>query len=230
MRIIGTLRGRVRRIAHGDLGADERASADPSFDAQPAAEEMDPFPHADEPERVVAGHFVAPDATPVVAHLDEKPAAVVPEGDGDPGRACVADDVREGLLHEPKDGDRPVGVERDLVVFDRQPARDPGALLELPDLPLEGGDQPEVVDERGSEVACDRLHALERRVDDAAHALHLFRHRRGPAVEMLPQPREVELQRGERLTELVVDLARNPASLLFAHVLEAPQERSQLNP
>jgi len=50
----------------------------------------------------------------------------------------------------------------------------------------------------------------------------------GFARQAPADPREIELQGGEALTKLVVDLARDPRALVFANRLDPRRERTQL--
>src|SRR5690242_9541138 len=189
---------------------------------------MDALAHADEAERAGVARLLAADPASVVADADHEPATRLLEPDLHARRTRVAGDVRERLLDDAEHGDRAIGVERGVVAADAQPAADSRPRLELARLPLERRGEADVVEERRPEVPRDRLYAVDGAVHQRCHALHLLDLRGSGRLEPAAEPVEVDPERGERLAELVVDLARDPATLVLLD-LEAPRrERPQL--
>src|SRR5690606_2165521 len=64
--------------------------------------------------------------------------------------------------------------------------------------------------------------------DLVGRARHLGELRRDLGLRAMRDPRDVELERGERLAELVVDLACDVRALLLAHRLETLRQRARL--
>ena len=71
---------------------------------------------------------------------------------------------------------------------------------------------------------------VDRRVDEARHLLEAGA---GARVIIAAQPaadfRDVHLERGQRLAELVVDVAREAAALLLAHGVEPRRQLAQID-
>src|SRR5207302_8964132 len=86
------------------------------------------------------------------------------------------------------------------------------------------GLEAELVEDAGPQLAGDAAHDLHRLVDTVAerHLAHAedARIAGAPALE----PGDVELQGGERLTQLVVNLPRDPGALLLAGLLQPGPE------
>ena len=85
--------------------------------------------------------------------------------------------------------------------------------------------QPEVVELRRAQAERELAHALERvlhGIDDLVDARAQRRARRPGA-----RATQLDLQRGERLTDVVVQIAREPLALLLLHLEQAPRQRAQ---
>ena len=110
-------------------------------------------------------------------------------------------------------------------------ARGPGARLELLRLPLDGRDEPEVVEHAGAKLGGDPPYLLDDLVGHLRHRRQLRQQRLLRELARLratDDPGDVHLERGERLPELVVDLARNAGALVLAHRLDVRRELAEL--
>src|SRR5688572_16830491 len=136
------------------------------LDRDPAAELTGPLLHPEQAERPGARADAGLDAPPVVVHLEGQVSVPLDERDLDPRRARMAQDVRDGLLIDPEerglDGARQARV-RDVGTERHAHAR---PLAELVGLPLEGFEEPEVVEDRGTQVGRDPPHGEDRRVGE----------------------------------------------------------------
>src|SRR5437773_7188556 len=214
-----------QRHAGAQAGAAARARRERDRPAERAYALAD----ADEPDPARAARPVVcrqPDA--VVAHLE--PELISPPGEPHPHalRVRVARDVGERLLDDAVDRRldllrqalrEPLGGEpgRDLV----PPAEGFEVRLERPREPVEV--------EPGRAQQLRQLAHLAEGLGDQASRLARPRAELAQLGRELPleQP-EVRGHRGERLPELVVQLAREPAELLLLHGDEARGERGEL--
>src|SRR6185503_18901153 len=111
------------------------------------------------------------------------------------------------VVREPR---KLLGVERD-----RNSGPFGGVLYEILDRGLEA----QLVEHAGTQLAGNPAHDLHRFVDALRDRLIDGAELPGSAgalLGLLAEPRQVELERGERLAQLVVNLARDPSPLLFA--------------
>src|SRR5437016_6422159 len=136
-------------------------------------------------------------------------------------------DVGERLLNDPE------GVTRNLVgesgkVVGMETYRDAGPLGRLPHQGLDGRLEPELIEDTGPQLAGDAAHDLHRLV-------HPVGKRRvaqsedagiGPGLPAL-EPGDVELQGGERLAQLIMNLPRDAGAFLLTGRLEPGGEGPQ---
>ena len=108
------------------------------------------------------------------------------------------------------------------------PALDAGARGELAGLPLDRGAQAQLVQDAGTQLGGDPLDPLGGAVDDRRHAVELARQLGGRCGDTLLEPEHVDLQGGERLPQLVVDLAGDAGALRLAGRLEPRGQPAQL--
>jgi hypothetical protein len=95
-------------------------------------------------------------------------------------------------------------------------------------LPLQRCDQAEAVEDAGPKLRRDPAHGLNRLIDVIHHGLHFVLYGPRVARKSRHQPGHVEFQPRQSLSQLVVNFARNPRTLLLADVLEVTGERAQL--
>src|SRR5204863_8532286 len=147
------------------------------------------------------------------------------------GRFGVAGYIGERLLEDPERVARVlVGQPRELL-GEVELDGDAGAARRVLDQVLDRGLEAELVEHAGAQLARDAAHDLHRFVDasrdrqiDGAE----LPGRAGALWGLLPEPRQVEFQRGERLAELVVNLARDAGPLFLADRLQPRRQRPQL--
>src|SRR5438046_7496225 len=108
--------------------------------------------------------------------------------------------------------------------------RDAGPLGRLPHQGLDGGLEAELVEDAGSQLAGDAAHDLHRLVDTVAERHLAHAEDAGIAGAAVLGPGDVELQGGERLAQLVVNLPRDPGAFLLTRLLEPGREGPQLGP
>src|SRR2546422_11664923 len=139
-------------------------------------------------------------------------------------------DVGQRLLNDPE------GVTRDLVgqpgkVVGMETDRDAGPLGRLPHQGLDGGLEAKLVEYAGPELAGAAAHDLHRLVDTVGERRVAQSEDAGigPGLPAL-EPGDVELQGGERLAQLVMNLPRHPGAFLLAGRLEPGGEGPQLGP
>src|SRR5690349_2545203 len=124
-------------------------------------------------------------------------------------------DVRERLLRDAVERGLELGRQASGDAGDGEPRRDPVAVAKRVELRLEGRDQPLKGENRRTEELRERAHLAERLRDQSARlgdAIACAFRARGQIALREPQ---VRADRGERLAELVVELARQPAALLL---------------
>src|SRR6185436_393797 len=105
---------------------------------------------------------------------------------------------------------------------------DARAGLELDGLPLNGGDEAEIVEDTGPQLGRDAAHALDNGVDAPGCGAQPLGNRARGFGAVGGESGKIELEAGERLAELVVDLARDARALLLPDVLQIDGERAQL--
>ena len=168
-------------------------------------------------------------AAPVVANAKHEDPDVVEEFHAHMPGVRVTGHVCERFLKRTENsrGDRILDV--GAFVFDAHLDVDSRAQGEILNLPLDGVGKPELVQ-----------HARPKLGDDAAHGEHQAIHASdhvacalGELAGVLPgenvlEPREVELESREGLTEFVVELARDTDAFLFADGMEVRREDAQL--
>ena len=101
--------------------------------------------------------------------------------------------------------------------------------VELLGLPLDRGAQAERVEDAGAQLGRDPAH---RWMISSVAARHLGELRASTpsrcSSDAARDPGDVQLERGQRLAELVVDLARDVRALVLARGLDALGQRAQL--
>src|ERR1019366_6503153 len=111
-------------------------------------------------------------------------------------------------------------------------ATDTGAGCKLLELPVEGGGEPEILENGGAQLsgdAADGVHGQIDAADDGGDALVEFSARFGAGGAMQRgQVLEVEFEQREHLAELVVDFAGDAGALLLAGGFDARGKLAQL--
>src|SRR5438067_3296277 len=143
----------------------------------------------------------------------------------DIGRARVLRRVRERLLDDPVD-------DRLLVLGDRlrcalpvQQRLDAGLLAEARELALDRGDQAEVIERRRPQLAGQAQELLHRLVDERLELCHLARQR---LRHVLADRLQSQQDRGQRLVDLVVEVAREPPAVLLLRAQHEPTRPAPL--
>ena len=187
---------------------------------------LDAVAHAHQPVRGAALR-VGVEADAVVAHRDLD--LVAERGKCDPDRAAglrVFGDVGDRLLHQTVHHQLAGGVQPHRI--QRTHYFQPGAFRIFPRQDFEGGHQPQVAQGRGPQVFDDAAfegNATVQRFNQVAQPLLGFG--RGTGEPRL-DARRVQLGRGEQGTQLVVQVARQAAALVFARGLQVLGELGEL--
>src|SRR5881392_1634037 len=198
-------------LADGDLHIDStpsRGTAGRRVDVQVAVGEGDALLHAE--QALAPSLRGAParggdvEALAVVAHRQQQRAVRLAELDLDDPSLRVTDDVRERLLRDAEarrfHRDRWAARERG----EREAEVEPGALGFALHVPTQRCIQAELVEQRGAQVLGELAHPRDRAVDE----------RDGLGVVAIT-PLEVQLQRGEHRSKVIVQLAGDGAALRF---------------
>src|SRR5919197_1216723 len=187
-----------------------------------------PLLHAQEPERPYVGEGRLPEPDPVVPDLQHDVFSGPGQHDSDGLRMGVARNVGQGFLTDAEQRSPHVRPDLEAPTGRRDRAADAGALLELFRVPLHGGDEAQVVQDRGPELTGDPAHVVDRLVHDGAQGGDLRRLASRDVAEPLGEASELELQAGQRLAELVVDLPRDAGPLLLPDGLQVRRERLEV--
>ena len=131
-------------------------------------------------------------------------------------------DVGERFLEDAEQRQRDIAP--DAVIGRRRFHVDAGfrVLAKLRGLPAQRGGKAEVIQDAGPEIGHDPARRRDGLLEQLVH-LRLGRgDRRRCACQVLAEPVEIHFQRGQRGTQLVVDLARDPCLLLLPDRLQMP--------
>mmetsp|Transcript_22150 Transcript_22150/g.87277 ORF Transcript_22150/g.87277 Transcript_22150/m.87277 type:complete len:318 (-) Transcript_22150:81-1034(-) len=239
LRTLGRRFGRLgdvdRRSGQRGGGVEVRALAARLHDAarrgveaprEPDAERVLGFAGGFIPARLVEGQQLLEivDAAAVVADLQGQHPGTQAQLDVDPGREGMLGHIGERLLSRPVGHQRHTGRQGQVLVTDAQSGLDAGAALEACRHPLQRGHQTLLEDGR-AQVVHDALAGVDRRADrlqrrtDAPPHLGLG----GMAVD----PGQVELDRGQRAADIVMNLARDRRALQLDAGLQVAGELVQ---
>ncbi len=105
---------------------------------------------------------------------------------------------------------------------------DRAALDEFPDLPGHRVAESEVVEHRRPQLGRDSLHGADRGLDLAPHAVHVAGRNPASVAHAAGQPGHLQVQAGQLLPELVVQLARDARALVLTHLLQRRRQLVQL--
>ena len=194
-------------------GQHDRALSRDAGDLQPAADEMQAFAqaHVAEPQASAACTRIETDA--VVAHAELERAIRRAQSDRHPAGVRVAGDVAQRLLGDPVEAERRVGGELRRRLREAQLDLDALGAGEALDLGAQGVGEPEVVEDGGMKPAGERVHVVAQPDELLAHAAQ---RRAATLARLLPLDlRGVDGEAGEPLGQVVVELPRQPASLLL---------------
>lgn len=137
--------------------------------------------------------------------------------------------VRERLLDDPEDVTRHL-IRKPRKRLGPQRGRDPGVLCRLLHQAIDGGLESELVQDAGPQLARDPTHDLHGLVHPVSDRALAQAERTGVvARQSMLDPRQVELQRREHLSQLVVNLSRDSRPFFFSRGLDSSSERSQLD-
>nr|WP_308419599.1 hypothetical protein [Chitinimonas koreensis] len=131
----------------------------------------------------------------------------------------LLDDAEDGRRHRVPPGQRGIA--------DPEYAGDAGAFAEVVGQPFDAGDHAQVVEDQGPQLGGQAAGGLHGIVEQRLHAGQLALHRRF-GRQALSEPADVHLERGQRLAQLVVQLARDAALFLLAHGMGRRRHRLHL--
>src|SRR5262249_21013040 len=212
----------LERYRHGHLGPLPGDAAD----VQGPVQHDDALADAEQAEGLLPAGGLDVEAAPVVLDVQPDVGGVAPQADLDVAGIRVPGDVRQRLLEYPEQHDAACLLEVDLPVLDLDLAADAAALLEFVDQPFDPGEDSEV-ERRGPQRGRDVAHQLDDVVDASFEALDLLRRLGRRLRGLQADDRQVHLERGERLSHLVVDLARDVGALLLADRLVVRRQLAQ---
>src|SRR6266511_2839386 len=194
--------------------ADARPDGRFGLDLELASDQQRPLPHPGDPEPAV--RLAEHEAVPVVAHAQLQAVAVAAQAHPDVLGARMADHVRERLLGDP------IGDELDLrpdireIALGVEARLDAGLVSEFFDRSGERRLQPHVVEHRGAQGA-SQVEQLPHRL--VGHHLGFDELPVELRRRLVARRLEVQQHAGQRLVDLVVEVARHPGALLL-HRLE----------
>src|SRR5260221_1658221 len=208
-------------LREGQADADGRAAARCRVDLEISSSECDALLHAQQAlagalnGALARGWYIV--AATVIAHDELQGAVGLTELDLDEARLRVTDDIRQRLLRDAKAGHLHGGRRPPPEVSDGQAERQSGAFRLVLHVPLQRLLEPELVEQRRAEGLSEIAHAGDGAVEqlDAVGTIVL-------------QSVKVELESGEHLPEVIVELAGNPASLCLLRLDQLARQRLQL--
>ena len=115
-------------------------------------------------------------------------------------------DVRERLLQNSEHIGCQVRRDLDFFGFDDKPAFNFAAHLEILDQPVDGGGQPEGVQNARAQLRGDSPDGFKRGISESGHQLQLCMKMGLGGIDLPLQPRDVDLQGRYVLPQLIVDL------------------------
>ena len=168
------------------------------------------------------------EAAAVVGHFEAQLAPGAAQRDHDAVGAGVAGDVVQRLLEDAEGRDLDRRQQSLALAVEIELDRDAGLLLERFGLPLDRRRQPEVVEQTGTQLRGDPAHAGDHLVEQRLHRHGATRQARAGALQLALERHQVELERRELVTQLVLDLARDRSPLVLARLLEMTGESAHL--
>jgi hypothetical protein len=167
------------------------------------------------------------DAPPIVLDGEQYLSVVTGQRDADPVRVRVAGDVGQGLLADAKQRGRQLEGQGE-VLRHLHRAGDLRAALHVARQPLDGCPQPQIVEDARPQLRGDAADATDGVLDQLDQRGHARRCLAMVRIDLLVEKGQVHAHAGERLPELVVDLARDAYALLLAHRFDVGGQRAQL--
>src|SRR5579863_5055295 len=223
MCIVGTGLGpALQRHAKSDGGP----VAGRTGDIQGAAADLRPFFHAEEAKG--SGDFRFAEAFAVVGNDEDE---IVPHfAQGDAGRLCfgVAHDVGEAFLEDAEEFCGLFPFQGEIGCGDRDYAVDAGTGGEFIALPFDGGSEAEVIEHAGTQSAADFAYGTDAVIDQPDGAVKAFAEFVAALGQMAAHPCQVELDGGEDLADLVVQIAREAGAFLFTGTPQAFSQSLEL--
>ena len=169
---------------------------------------------ADQSQRMRIAHLLGGDPAAVVAYLQQQLLGALPQPHLDAAGVGVAGDVRQRLLHDAVDGGGQAGPCTCIPSCLRQRdfAFDTRALFEPARLGFDRLGETEVV-ENAAAATRRRFAAPRSRCASSVPTMRLrdFKRHRSHGGKIASPGRYVHLQRRQRLSQVVVELAGNPA-------------------
>ena len=168
------------------------------------------------------------DAAPVVFHHERQQLAALAQRDAHRAGVRVANHIGQRLLHDAKQRQGSRAILQLALPLRAQAAPDAGSRLELRGFPLNCLGQSKVIEHRRPQVGGDLPHRLDADLDQADQRLQLVDELnprlRIALSELGHQPHELQLQAGQHLPELVVQLAREPRPLFLARRFQTQRQ------
>ena len=199
------------------MSSTSRAGARRALDAHLAIQQVGALAQAHEAVGALRARPGGLEAAAVVAHGEDHRARAALERDLHARGRGVACDVGERFLQHAEHCGRPRVGQVELARAQHQLARRAGALAEVLHQPFARGGEAEVVQHQRAQVGRDAARGGDGGIEQLLHGGELVRERARRRLEVLAQPPHVDLQRRERLAQLVVQLARDAPLLLLAH-------------
>ena len=140
----------------------------------------------------------------------------------------MAQNVGQGLL---KDSEHGCGFILSQLIglgVEDYTAGNAGSTLEILSLPLDGRSQTEIVQNDRSQLCTHPVQNLQGCINDGAHGIEFGLQRSVRAGQVLCKPGQIHFEHRQGLTKLVMQLAGNAGSFLFADFLKVVGQVSQL--
>src|SRR2546429_8681753 len=145
----------LRRMMEGDANADGRSFALAPDNVDFAVQHSGAFPHPQQSERPRARTLASGQAAAVVLHFEDKFIALLPQVNVHLSCLGVPDDVGQRLLKNAEHGRGAIGIKVQMPRTGLELAPDACPFFKFPNLPFDGGFQPQFIEHRRAQVGGD---------------------------------------------------------------------------
>ena len=201
-----------------EFGHQHSALSRRGLHGQRTAQAFDAFLHSEDAQ---AAGALRVEAASVVAHFDRDSTRAAGHAHSGVARPGVAHGIVESLLHQAIDADSVLVGQfvRHVLRFHRD--LHPAAARDLAPLPLQGGNQPEIVEHGGTEQQRDVADGADGPLGERLHVVEPLANFNGIRGQVGRQPSEIHQQSAQRLADFVVQFARDGAALFLLRVHQA---------
>ena len=168
-------------------------------DLEDAAQQSGSLAHAQQAHRFGIEQIGPCDPTAVIFHFQSNSAIGFFQIDQHLGGAGVTNDVGQGLLENPEKSGAQVLIRQGFANPGSHVAFDPGPILELVSLPLDGGDQAQVVQHSRTQFAGNAPDGLDGWIDVRCQGPGFVQQRLHLGGQSTGNPGQIQFQAGQGL-------------------------------